>query len=121
MEEPNDDDLNLIFLSEASLFANNEKSYSFEIRSNGRKLVIACKSQHDKDNWVSAILSQIEHTKCKNEISELEKNIQILSKDASNSESKNPSRKQFLKYLEQIDPKQGNLILKTINAIHEYK
>lgn len=121
MEKSIKDSLNLILLSEANAYENSEKSYSFEIRTNGRKYVIACKSQHDKDNWVSAILSQIEHTKWKHEIMDLESRIQQLSKEASSSESKNPTRKQFLTYLAQMDEKYGTLLKETIKSVHSYK
>ncbi|CAI2359821.1 unnamed protein product [Moneuplotes crassus] len=119
--EKNMDSLNLILLSEALAYENKEKSYSFEIRTNGRKYVLACKSQHDKDNWINAILSQIDHSKCKHEIDDLEGRIQQLSKEASNSESKNPTRKQFLNYLEQLDEKNGALLKETIKSVHNYK
>lgn len=116
-----DDSLNLILLSEASLNSNHEKSYSFEVRSNNRRFVIACKSQHDMDNWISEIYAQIEHTKCKHQINDLESRIQFLAKDASKDEAANPSRKQFLTYLESLDPQHGSLLQENINAIHLYK
>ena len=63
VNESVDDSLNLIPLAEASLHDSKERTYAFEIRSGRRKFEIAFKSQHDRDNWVSAILSQIDHTK----------------------------------------------------------
>lgn len=73
------------------------------------------------DNWVSAIIARIEHTKCKHEITDLEDRIQQLAKDASLDETKNPSRKQFLAYLEQLDPELGGMLQEVIRNIHNYK
>jgi len=121
VNENTSNSLNLILLSKAELSSNREKKNSFEIRSNSRKFILACKSQHDMDNWISAILAQIEHTKCKHEILELQDRIQFLAKDVSKDESKNQSRKQFLTYLESLEPEEGALLQEHIEAIHNYK
>lgn len=121
IKDHEDDSVYFIFLSDASLCSNSEKTHSFEIISNGRRFVIACKSQHDMDNWISAILTQIEHTKCKHVIMDLENRIQHLAKDASKDEAENASRKQFLTYLESLEPQKGSLLQEYINAIHNYK
>lgn len=63
VNESIDDSLHLILLSEARMYQSNERNYSFEIRSNNRTFILACKSQHDLDNWVSAIDAQIKHTR----------------------------------------------------------
>ena len=73
------------------------------------------------DNWVSAIIARIEHTKCKHEITDLESRLQQLAKDASLDETKNPSRRQFLAYLEQLDPELGGMLQEVIKNIHNYK
>jgi hypothetical protein len=43
VNESSKDNLHLILLSEATMHRNNERNFSFEIRSNHRKFVISCK------------------------------------------------------------------------------
>ena len=54
---------NIILLSEAQLYDTKERQYAFEIKSNRLRYTISCKSQHDRDNWVSSIIARIKHTK----------------------------------------------------------
>ena len=70
-----DESDNIILLSEAQLYDNKEKLNSFEIRSNNKRYIVTCKSQHDRDNWVSSIIARIKHTKCKYEIALLENQL----------------------------------------------
>jgi hypothetical protein len=73
-----DRSLYLILLSDAKMYQSSEKGNTFEIRSNNRSFVIKCKSEHDMDNWVSAIIEKIKHVKCKHEIFDLNNGIHTI-------------------------------------------
>lgn len=121
INDKNDDNLNLILLSEASLSRSDEKRHSFEITSHYRQFVIACKSLHDVENWISAIIAQIEHTKCKHQIIEFEKGIQYMAKEISKKEAATPGLKQTLAYLEFLKPEHGELLKDNLKEIHQFK
>lgn len=52
---------------------------------------------------------------------DLEHRIQLIAKEGSVEEFKNPCRKQFQTYLEELDPAHGSLLLEKIKEIHNYK
>jgi hypothetical protein len=55
---------------------------------------------------------------------DLENRIQILAKEGSVEEFKNPCRNQFIAYLEELkdnDVEYGSLLLEKIKEIHNYK
>ena len=112
---------NIILLSEAQLYDSKERQYAFEIKSNRLRYAISWKSQHDRDNWVSSIIARIKHTKWKYEIAQLEHQIKKFAENSSNSEADNPTRKQFLAFLEWLPPEWSSLLISIIKSIHEYK
>lgn len=44
-----------------------------------------------------------------------------FAENSSNSEADNPTRKQFLAYLEWLPPERSSLLISIINSIHQYK